>query len=404
MFKSRRAAIVVPAFFTLNTLLSMMNRWALGHKGFKFPLVLTISQACVSFSFTLAMLSFFPGTLDRYKKVAQKEWKGIFIVGFWVAANISLNNLSLVHLSLSLNQIIRATIPLVTAIVSSLSEKKIPPRTELIGLCLLCFGVTVAISEAAAAGDTFGVTLCILSVFAGAAMLTSSARVLAGKVDSVQLAFFTSPVICLCLFPPFFLKERLSFSRYVVHSPGATLAILLSGSLVAGMYNIVHTDLVAITDPVTTTVLGQVKIVGIMVLSAVFLGEGKDFTMRMLVGCSMAVLGFSIFSWAKAQHSMIKKDSTKSKDSTKPAAIRNLRVLVHEEEPTTPGLKTRSSNRLHKHSTETHTPRQVLPGTKTPSSAIKSNSDVSNDGSALSTSVRRSLRRKSTIDTPGKFV
>ena len=48
------------------------------------------------------------------------------------------------------------------------------------------------------------------------------------------------------------------------------------------------------------TVLGEVKIVGLLILSAIILpGESSQFTARMTVGCVLAMLGFCLYSNAK---------------------------------------------------------------------------------------------------------
>lgn len=420
--------MVLPAFFTLNACLSMLNRWALGIKGFSFPLLLTASHALFGFLFMLPALIFIPGVWPTYRSVLQREWRGMVVVGCWVAVNIALNNLSLVYITLSLNQVIRyvqnippdiiistcahasalrnhqsqtlsppqlhrlscpshlhirrASIPLVTAAMTAVLEKK-PPRTdEAFGLVILSLGVSTAISEASASGDTRGVVLCALSVIAGAAMLTTTARVLAGRVNAVQLAFFTSPVTCAFLTPPFVAMELGGFLRYVAQDPRAAAGILVGGSVLAGLYNVVHNDLVSITDPVTTCVLGQVKIVALMLLSALFLDEGRDFTRRMSAGCACAILGFSLYSWAKLRQQKAR-----------------LRITI----PATPRVRSRSRSRSatpgskgrRGHRTpEAKTPPQTLPGLQTPGSHAPSRSS------------RARLRTPSTTRrrTPGSLV
>ena len=48
------------------------------------------------------------------------------------------------------------------------------------------------------------------------------------------------------------------------------------------------------------TVLGEVKIVGLLILSAIILpGESSQFTARMTVGCVLAMLGFCLYSNTK---------------------------------------------------------------------------------------------------------
>jgi hypothetical protein len=43
------------------------------------------------------------------------------------------------------------------------------------------------------------------------------------------------------------------------------------------------------TSAVTTTVLGEIKIVGLLVLSALLLGEGKEFTATMTVSSAVGI-------------------------------------------------------------------------------------------------------------------
>lgn len=50
-------------------------------------------------------------------------------------------------------------------------------------------------------------------------------------------------------------------------------AIILVGSINALSYNVVHYLMIQMTSAVTTTVLGEVKIIGLLVLSVLLLGE-----------------------------------------------------------------------------------------------------------------------------------
>ena len=51
---------------------------------------------------------------------------------------------------------------------------------------------------------------------------------------------------------------------------------------------------------IQVTVLGEVKIVGLLILSAMILpGESSQFTAKMTVGCVLAMLGFCLYSNTK---------------------------------------------------------------------------------------------------------
>ena len=292
-----KAVVVVILFFLLNVGLSLLNRWALGVKGFSFPIFLTTFQALFMFTAILCSSLFIPkvrGMTGSSRRTMVKEWKGVVWVGIWTSLNVVLNNFSLVYISLSLNQVLRygfymytvmcgyiscdgvcccrSSIPLVTAVVSAIHGRKMPTKGEVFGLLVLCGGVIIAIGEASANGNAFGVMLCLSSVVAGAYMLTTTAHTLHEKMSSFQLAFMTAPVTVVCLMPPFFMFESGVVGEYMVLNPHMTAMILLSGSILASAYNVVHNELVGIVGPVTTTVLGQIKIVSLMLLSGILFG------------------------------------------------------------------------------------------------------------------------------------
>ena len=99
-------ALLVVLFLGLNCSLNVLNKWALGVHGFKFPLLLTTCHMTFSF-FTLIYPMMREPVRGKHKSTLQKQWKGIAAVGVCMAANVALNNMSLVYISLSLNQVIR---------------------------------------------------------------------------------------------------------------------------------------------------------------------------------------------------------------------------------------------------------------------------------------------------------
>lgn len=67
-------------------------------------------------------------------------------------ANIALNNMSLVFISLSLSQIIRSGIPVMTALLGVVIEKKVPTPFELLSLVVLTAGVVLSVRALAHKG------------------------------------------------------------------------------------------------------------------------------------------------------------------------------------------------------------------------------------------------------------
>jgi hypothetical protein len=76
--------------------------------GFSFPLFLTVGHMLFSFCCLAPIMAFKP-FLSKHHATLRKQWKGLACIGAFMALNIALNNLSLVHITLSLNQVIRCT-------------------------------------------------------------------------------------------------------------------------------------------------------------------------------------------------------------------------------------------------------------------------------------------------------
>ncbi len=110
----------------------------------------------------------------------------IALAGICQAANIATNNTSLISITLTLNQIIRASLPVVTAIMAfvihwgdSNASHKLPNAREMVALTVLCIGTMLVVWQGTVAGEVLGVTLCVLSTVLNATMM-----VLCGKVFS----------------------------------------------------------------------------------------------------------------------------------------------------------------------------------------------------------------------------
>lgn len=98
--------LLIIAFFCLNVTLNLLNKWALGIYGFHFPLILTICHMAFSFTALLPnMLS--KRVKSKHVPTLKKQWLGLITTGTLMAANVALNNFSLIGLTLSLNQVIR---------------------------------------------------------------------------------------------------------------------------------------------------------------------------------------------------------------------------------------------------------------------------------------------------------
>lgn len=101
----------------------------------------------------------------------------------------------------------------------------------------------------------------------------------------LPIAFIFCPTLfvlvhnCLVQVPGMVLTvciAQMQSARFMTYSQGQSMivtVIILVGSVNALSYNVVHYLMIQMTSAVTTTVLGEVKIIGLLVLSVLLLGK-----------------------------------------------------------------------------------------------------------------------------------
>lgn len=206
------AAIVI-YFWVLNQCLSIVNAWAIGSKGFRAPCFIASVQAGVSWA--VVVLAAACGS-ERMRRAVQSRdvhvgspgaWS-ISSVALWSTLNVVLNNASLMYISLSLNQIIRSSIPVVTAVVSS-AHGSAPSKGQAGALGLLTAGVLLVIAQSRPEAHgtelelelLIGVMLCLGGTIAGAYMLHSTNKVLRSRssFNAIDLGFRVAPMTVVML-------------------------------------------------------------------------------------------------------------------------------------------------------------------------------------------------------------
>ena len=117
---------VSAAYLVLNTSLNMLNRWALGQYHFRFPLTLTATHMIFGFLALLPVMLMKEGYRGKHWDILRKNWRGLCFIGFVNGPQIALNNASLISIELSLNQVIRAGIPVCVAAFAFCLERRVP--------------------------------------------------------------------------------------------------------------------------------------------------------------------------------------------------------------------------------------------------------------------------------------
>ena len=92
-------------YLGLNSLLNLLNRWALGLYGLRFPLVMTASHMIFGSCALSPMMMLQEHYSSKHRLVIRNEWKGLAVIACMNGFQIACNNASLTVMELSMNQV-----------------------------------------------------------------------------------------------------------------------------------------------------------------------------------------------------------------------------------------------------------------------------------------------------------
>mmetsp|Transcript_5731 Transcript_5731/g.12489 ORF Transcript_5731/g.12489 Transcript_5731/m.12489 type:complete len:323 (-) Transcript_5731:532-1500(-) len=299
------AVFIICAYLLLNSFLNLLNRWALGLYGLRFPLIMTACHMIFG-SCALSPLMFLKDEYSsRHASVMQNDWKGLAVIAVMNGFQIACNNASLTVMELSMNQVIRASIPVLVALLAVCIEHKIPSKGEIVCLVIISFGVMLAVWEESK-NALMGIVLTVISSVMQSVQMSVSGRVMSGrsgKLNSFQMTFYTGPVAFITLFPFALASEFNIFMESVAYRPLATFGFLLGSCMVAVVYNVVLFQSVHTLSSVGTAILGNVKIVCLLFLSSLLLGELGAWSANQYLGCFLTFMAAFAFSYIKTTQS-----------------------------------------------------------------------------------------------------
>lgn len=278
-----RALWVVTIWLTLNVAMNLYNKWIFTIYGFQFPFFITMTHMVIGFIGSLCLI-YIPFLRNRVfssqdrVKVLQRPTRGtllkVILLAVFAAANTGLNNASLVYINISTNQVVRATLPVVVVLVSFVLEKKRYSK-KIMGVIIAIVGSASAALYKQPEFDFWGVFLAGLSVVASGLWTVLTAILLGahGRMNPIQLVYYTAPPIFIYLLPAFLVFELKPIGEQLPHvDPVPIVLIILMGGALAFSYNIVHYWLVIETGSVGSSVMGNIKVVLLIILSIVLFG------------------------------------------------------------------------------------------------------------------------------------
>ncbi|KAM4053267.1 solute carrier family 35 member E4 isoform 1-T4 [Anomaloglossus baeobatrachus] len=272
------------------TTISSLNKWIFAVYNFKFPLLLSALHMLTAILLDYPILRF--GLIrvnadDELTLNTGARFK-VFLLSVTFCSSIAFGNLGLSCVQLSFAQMIYTTTPIFTLALSKLflgTKHHALKYTAMIPICLgACFSIIGEVQF-----DQTGCIYLFASTFLrGLKSIQQSLLLKDENIHSVTLLYLMSiPSFCILLLAAGLLEWGVPWESPPDCDGRLWLFILLScfGSV---LYNLASFCVITLTSAVTIHVLGNLNVVGNLVLSRVVFGSHLSFLSYTGIGLTLA--------------------------------------------------------------------------------------------------------------------
>ena len=307
MKPSLEIVAVFAAWICLNVGLNYYNKYVLSMTAFHYPFLLTVGNKSIGMVVAVVVMKVRSGLPDPLTLLAHFRRPIVHLQGLFTALNIGLNNWSLLLITLTLNQVLKSTMPLPTALLSVLLEGKRFSWQLYGSMLVLVVGCVLAAWGGFDSEKYWGVAVCVASVLSSAAWTVLSAILMqAGEkpLDAVSLLFVSGPTCIftlLCFFAAIDLPRLLDSGGGAISEPkpaaGLIVSLIAVAALLASLYDIVHNQFVKLTSSMNMAIMGNAKLALLIVLSTLTLETKAPITPLRIAGIGVAGVGVVWYTW-----------------------------------------------------------------------------------------------------------
>eukprot|EP01103_Thecamoeba_quadrilineata_P005037 TRINITY_DN14892_c0_g1_i1.p1 TRINITY_DN14892_c0_g1~~TRINITY_DN14892_c0_g1_i1.p1 ORF type:complete len:323 (+),score=50.25 TRINITY_DN14892_c0_g1_i1:87-1055(+) len=291
--------LAVIGWFVLNISIANVNKWIFTNFDFQYPVFLTMLHMVTSlfFSSVSKRLGWF-----HFKEIATwDKWsRKILPLAIIFCASVAAGNIGLKYIYVSYAQIVTATTPLFTVIVTRLLTTQNLKWDIWLSMIPIAGGVSLA-SWQEADFNILGFLAVIIATALRAVKSVWQGQLLTDeddKLDPISLVYYMSPpsiVMLFCLTLLFEPEIILDLDLVIQNSMDSSLMtwVFLSGTI-AFWLNIMNLLVTKYTSALTLQVLGNVKVVLSIIVSVLIFQNQVSFLAW--IGCAITLAGGQWYS------------------------------------------------------------------------------------------------------------
>lgn len=290
-----KALMCAAVWITLNISLSLWNKWLFAVDHFRFPIYIIMTGLVVTFLCSALLLLAGMGRRPSWA-LLRSEWGLLLAASCSHGVATALENVSIEYISISLNQVIKATAPALTMACSFLFEgKRYRTRMMVITACLVVGAICTTFRNPSF--DMLGFLASLASMLLGVMRVMINSRQLHTlDIDPIALTVLTALPAALSLVIPFALFELHDFIEFLrMEDSYHYLLVVLLMNFVAVAYIFSGLLLIKLTSAHYSQVIASLKVVLLVLISMqVF---GVSFTGLNLVGLVVCFASFCLYSY-----------------------------------------------------------------------------------------------------------
>ncbi|XP_030073541.1 solute carrier family 35 member E4 [Microcaecilia unicolor] len=295
--ETKKGQLVVAVLIWLLTgiTISSLNKWIFAVYKFRCPLLLSSLHMLTAILVDYPLLRFGVVKLKAGEDVALTAAARfrVFLLSLSFCASIAFGNLGLNYVQLSFAQMVYSTTPLFTL---ALSKALLGTRHHMLkytAMLPICLGASFSIIGEVQFHHT-GCFFLVLSTFLrGLKSVQQSSLLKEERINSVTLLYLMSiPSFCILFTAALVLENRAVWETPSRQDNTLWLFILLS-CLGSVLYNLASFWVITFTSAVTIHVLGNLTLVGNLVLSQILFGS--QLTVLSYAGIALTLMGMSLY-------------------------------------------------------------------------------------------------------------
>lgn len=278
----------------LNMGLNLYNKWMFSVLHLHIPLLIVGCQQLMTLGVLQGM--YYARHKHMTWAISWDDYTTVLGLAALFGLNTMCNIVSMVHLSLTLNQCIRSFLPVATMCTAMSIEGKTFPPWQWLNAVGICVGVVFAVYDNPS-GNVFGVVMCAISVGASAAQNSYAATLLRDKLEPYELTLLQAPPLAVVAFLCSFMYESDAFDDLQHTSMTEVVGLIVLSGVLAVSYNVCRFLVVQHTSSVFLSILGNFKVALMILLDHVCFGT--MFGLVNSLGVLLTVVCFTLHGLMK---------------------------------------------------------------------------------------------------------